>query len=132
MSSKEHQVTTWTTEELARLDRIGEVRVAGRRDDGSPRTLVIVWHVVVDGQLYLRSVRGPEGGWYRGVTRYSEGFLSFDGQNRAVTYRRDSSRDAEVDAAYVAKYGTGSPTRAITNDLSKQTTLRVEPRASAS
>lgn len=42
-------MSTWTDAELAQLDRDAEVRVAGRRADGSSRTLTIVWHVVVDG-----------------------------------------------------------------------------------
>lgn len=121
-------MTGWTPDELRELDRVGEVRVAGRRQDGSSRSLVIVWHVVVDGELYLRSVKGPEGQWYKGVARYFEGFISWGGRTRPVTYTLDSSQDAAIDAAYQAKYGNGSPTRAITNALSKQTTLRVDPR----
>ena len=69
----------WTDAELRELGRVSEVRVAGRRADGTSRTLVIVWHVVVDGALYLRSVKGPQGEWYKGVARYFEGFLSWDG-----------------------------------------------------
>lgn len=118
----------WTDAELRGLDKAGEVRVAGRRADGSSRTLVIVWHVVVDGALYLRSVKGPQGEWYKGVARYFEGFLSWGGQTREVSYTLDSSRDDAIDAAYARKYGNGSATRAITNTLSKQTTLRVDPR----
>lgn len=118
----------WTPQELDRLARIGEVRVAGRRADGSARTLTIVWQVVVDDVLYLRSVKGPEGQWYRGVARHFEGFLSWDGTTREVSFALDSSHDDAIDAAYVRKYGNGASTRAITNDLSKQTTLRVDPR----
>lgn len=121
-------MASWTPEELRELDHAYEVRVAGRRADGSSRTLVIVWHVVVDGDLYLRSVKGREGQWYLGVARYFEGFLSWSGATRAVTYTLDASHDAEIDRAYVAKYGNGSPTRAITSGLAKQTTLRVSPR----
>jgi len=123
-------MSAWTDAELRELDRAYEVRVAGRRADGSSRTLVIVWHVVADGELYLRSVKGPQGEWYKGVARHFEGFLSWGGQNREVTYTLDSSRDAAVDAAYVAKYGRGAATASITNALSKQTTLRVDPRLS--
>jgi len=119
---------TWTPQELAQLDRASEVRVAGRRADGSSRTPTIVWHVVVDGALYLRSVKGPEGQWYRGVVRHFEGFISWGGTTREVTYTLDSSRDPAIDAAYTKKYGSGSAARAITNALSKQTTLRVDPR----
>ncbi|MDY0908544.1 DUF2255 family protein [Microbacterium sp. CFBP9034] len=129
MTSEQTPLATgWTDAELRRLGTVGEVRVAGRRADGSSRSLVIVWHVVSDGALYLRSVKGPEGEWYKGVARHYEGFLSWDGQTRAVAFALDSSHDEAVDAAYVAKYGNGSSTRAITNALSKQTTLRVEPR----
>ncbi|MFI8593075.1 DUF2255 family protein [Microbacterium sp. NPDC078428] len=121
-------MTTWTTTELTELDRAGEVRVAGRRADGSSRTPTIVWHVVVDDTLYLRSVKGPDGQWYRGVARHFDGFLRWGGQTRPVTFTLDSTRDAQIDAAYFAKYGTGSPSRAITSALAKQTTLRVDPR----
>ncbi len=118
----------WTDAELRELGLAREVRVAGRRADGTSRTLVIVWHVVVDGALYLRSVKGPEGEWYKGVARYFEGFLSWGEHTRAVSYTLDSSNDPAIDAAYTAKYGNGASTRSITNDLSHQTTLRVDPR----
>lgn len=82
-------MTTWTPAELAGLDRASEVRIAGRRADGSSRTLTIVWHVVVDGNLYLRSVKGPEGQWYRGVTHHFEGFLHDAGTTRPVAFTLD-------------------------------------------
>ncbi|MFH8251480.1 DUF2255 family protein [Microbacterium sp. B2969] len=117
----------WTAAELGDLAAAYQMRVAGRRADGSWRTLVIVWQVVVEGVLYVRSVKGPEGEWYKGVARHFEGFVDWNGRARPVTYTRDGSRDAEVDAAYFAKYGNGSPSRAITSAAAKQTTLRVDP-----
>ena len=60
--------------------------------------------------------------------RHHEGFLSWDGLPREVVFTRDGSHDLAIDAAYAAKYGTGSATRAITKALSKETTLRVDPR----
>ena len=121
-------MSTWTAEELRTLDRISEVRVAGRRRDGSLRTLTIVWHVVVDGKLYVRSVRGAEGSWYKGVLRHHEGAISWNGSTRDVSYVPDHTADDRIDAAYFGKYGNGSPTRAITNAEARATTLRVEPR----
>ena len=120
-------MSTWTAAELHALDRINEIRVAGRRQDGSLRTLTIVWHVVV-GSLYVRSVRGVDGGWYKGVVRHHEGAISWDGTTREVTYVPDATVDEQIDAAYFKKYGDGSPTRAITNASAKATTLRVETR----
>jgi hypothetical protein len=122
----------WTTTELQSLDRTSEIRVAGRRQDGSLRSLTIVWQVVVDGSLYVRSVRGAEGSWYKGVIRHHEGAISWDGKTRDVTYVPDHAADEQIDAAYFAKYGNGSPTHAITNPAAKATTLRVEPRAVSS
>ncbi|GAA1581014.1 MULTISPECIES: DUF2255 family protein [Kribbella] len=121
-------MSTWTTDELRRLDQLTEIRVAGRRADQTVRTLTIVWHVVVNDRLYVRSVRGTEGSWYKGVTRHHEGAIAFDGQTRDVTYISDATADDQIDKAYFAKYGNGSPTRAITNAAAKQTTLRIEPR----
>jgi hypothetical protein len=121
-------MAAWTADELASLDREHEIRVAGRRADGTLRTLTIVWHVVVDGGLYVRSVKGTEGQWYKGVTRHLEGAISWAGQTRDVAYTPDDTRDAEIDAGYTAKYGTGSATRSITNATATPTTLRVEPR----
>jgi hypothetical protein len=121
-------MTEWTGEELDSLASAHEIRVAGRRKDGTLRTLVIVWHVVVDGVLYVRSVRGTEGQWYKGVVRHFEGAIGWGSQTREVTYTLDSSHDAEIDAAYVAKYGTGASVRAITNEMATQTTMRIEPK----
>lgn len=121
-------MSTWTNEQLRELDRVGEIRVAGRRKDGSLRGLVIVWHVVVDGKLYVRSVRGAEGGWYKGVVRHYEGAISWRGQTQEVTYIADNSADDAIDDAYFAKYGRGSASQSITSATAKTTTLRVEPR----
>ena len=118
----------WTPQELNELDRVAEVQVAGRHADGTSRRMVTVWHVVVDGHLYMRSVKGPQGQWYRGVTRHDEGFLRWDGQTREVAFTRDTAHDAAIDAAYIAKYGRGSATSAIISTVAAQTTVRVDPR----
>ena len=120
-------MTDWTASELDSLDRTGEIRVAGRRDDGSLHKLVIVWHVVVDGAVYVRSVRGDDGKWYQGVTTRMEGAITWADQTRDVRYIRDADHDAAIDDAYFAKYGRGSSSQAITTAVAASTTLRVEP-----
>lgn len=121
-------MTQWTTQELAELSDAYQIRVAGRRADGSARTLTIVWQVVVDGVLYVRSVNGPDGQWFRGVTRNYEGFIDAGKGPRAVTYTLDNTSAQAIDHAYATKYGTGSATRSITSTLAKQTTMRIDPR----
>ncbi|MER8072995.1 DUF2255 family protein [Streptomyces sp. NPDC094034] len=121
-------MSTWSEEDLRVIERAGEIRVSGRRDDGSLRPLVIVWHVVVGGAPYVRSVRGTGGKWYQGVARHHEGAISWRGQSRDVSYIPDSTHDQAIDAAYFAKYGNGSATRSITSAEATETTLRIEPR----
>lgn len=121
-------MTAWPKQELASIGRVDEIRVAGRRKNGSLRTLTPVWHVIVDGAPYVRSMYGLEGQWYKGIAHHFEGAIEWEGRPREVSFIRDSSHDAEVDTAFFAKYGDGSPTRGITNATSKQATLRIEPR----
>ncbi|WP_353808351.1 DUF2255 family protein [Agromyces sp. SYSU T00194] len=119
---------TWTPDDLAELERDHEIRVAGRRADGSLRTLTIVWQVVVDGALYVRSYKGAEGQWYRGALRHLEGAISWNDVTRRVAFIPDDTRDDAVDDAYFAKYGDTGPTRAMVAPAAAATTLRVEPR----
>jgi hypothetical protein len=117
----------WTHDELARIGRAGELRVAGRRPDGELRRLVTIWHVIVDGALYFRSVYGTKGGWYRGTQATGRGRIESGGVSKDVTFTLDNSRDDEVDAAYRRKYGTGSSVQYITSSTAKETTLRADP-----
>jgi hypothetical protein len=103
-------MAAWSDDDLKTLARIGEIRIAGRRDDGTLRPLVIIWHVVVEG-----------------VARNWTGAISWNGQTRDVTYMLDSSHDDEIDDGYFAKYGRGASSQSITSAAAKETTMRIEP-----
>lgn len=120
-------MTSWNPADLSAIDGAGELDVAAHRPDGSLRTPRIVWHVVVDDALYIRSVRGDAGDWYRAVQRTGTGRIESGGVRAAVTFTRDDTHDASIDQAYRDKYGTGSHVRAITSPAAKATTLRVDP-----
>ncbi|GAA1728751.1 hypothetical protein GCM10009809_25420 [Isoptericola hypogeus] len=121
-------MTSWNPADLAAIDADGELHVAAHRPDGTLRTPRIVWHVVVDDALYLRSVRGTDGAWYRGVQRTGTGEIDAGGVRSEVTFTRDDAHDDAIDRAYHAKYGGGSAVQAITSPAATATTLRVEPR----
>jgi hypothetical protein len=55
----------WTNDQLDSLGEVQEIRVAGRRRDGSLRTPVIVWMVPVGNDLYTRSVNDAVDAAYR-------------------------------------------------------------------
>ena len=114
-----------------RLDRIGgtdELRITSYRDDGSLRRWTPIWVVRVDDDLYVRSVRGREGGWYRkatagGAARIRAGDLETD-----VTLQpaADASTNEQVEAAYRAKYrGREGSLDAMVAPDAAETTLRL-------
>lgn len=121
-------MSTWAHDELERIGAAGELRIAGLRADDTLRTFVIIWQVRVDDDIYVRSVNGPDAAWYRGTQIRGEGRIQAGGISKDVVFTRDDSMDAEIDVAYRAKYGSGSPVRAITSPLATSTTLRVDPR----
>jgi|SRR5690625_3429592 len=121
-------MTSWNPTDLTAIDEAGESTVAAHRPDGTLRTPRIIWHVVTGGALFIRSVRGPEGAWYRGVQRTGTGVFDAGGVHAEVAFTRDDAHDAEIDEAYRTKYGTGPAVQAITNPLATTTTLRVDPR----
>ena len=118
----------WNPEDLATIDRDGELQVAAFRPDGSLRTPRIVWHVVVNGSLYMRSVRGESGGWYRGARRTGSGVIDTGALRAEVTFLPDDTHDEAIDRGYRDKYGNGSAVASITSPVARATTLRVEPR----
>ena len=118
---------TWTPDDLVAIDGDGELHVAAHRPDGTLRTPRIVWHVVVDDALYIRSVRGTEGAWYQGVQRTGTGTIDAGGVHTDVTFTHDDAHDDAVDRAYHAKYGEGEAVRRITSPDAAATTLRVDP-----
>src|SRR3954453_4996169 len=120
-------MTTWDLDGLAAIDAEGEMTVAAHRPDGTLRTPRIVWHVVVDDRLWIRSVRGASGDWYRGVRSTGTGRIESCGATTDVTFTPDDCGDDAIDQAYRYKYGQGSAVRAITSAEARATTLRVEP-----
>lgn len=119
--------STFSPADLAAIDGDGELHVAAHRADGTLRPATIVWHVVVHGALFVRSVRGDDGAWYRAVRRAGTGTVEAGGVRAVVRFVPDGEYEDAIDLAYRAKYGGGSAVRAITSATARGTTLRVEP-----
>src|SRR3954469_24973209 len=119
-------MTAWTSDELERLGRARELRIAGRREDGPLRTPVIIWAVRAGNDVYVRSVRGPSGGWFKGVLARHEGWISSGAvEHDGVLEEGPAGGPLEdrIDDAYADKYGAGSSSvRAITNEAARWTT----------
>ena len=123
-------MTDWNPTELARIAAAREIEISSLREDGALTKPVTIWAVQVDGELFVRSVRGDSGGWYRAAERRHEGRIEAGDAALDVTFEDAPHHlDEEIDAAYKQKYGypSSSVDSVITEDA-KATTTRVVPR----
>jgi hypothetical protein len=125
-------MTSWATDELARIGAAEELEIAALRRDGTVRDPVTIW-VVRDGDdLYVRSVNGPTAAWFRGTQARHEGHVSAGGVEKDVAFE-DTGGDVDdrLDAAYRSKYRRYSENtlRHITSPEARSTTLKLVPRS---
>src|SRR3954447_665759 len=125
-------MTTWTSDELARIGGAEEIEIAALRPDGLLRKPVIIWVVCRGDDLYVRSVRGSTAAWFRGTQARHEGRIWADGMEKDVRFvEADHAIDDEIDEAYRAKYRDYAPTHVppILRPEARATTLKLVPRA---
>ena len=100
-------MTMWTSEELDRIGKAGELEIAALRPDGTPRKPVTIWVVRHGDDLYVRSGYGQRAAWYRGTQRRREGHIKAGGIDKDVTFvdaDADPALNDQIDAAYRTKY----------------------------
>ena len=118
-------------EMLDALDRADEVHIETRRDASSPEHGTVIWAVVVDDEVYVRSVRGEKGRWYREASANPEAALRLNDVRvsvRAVP-ETDGQILVKVSEAYREKYGDSypGPTAGIVREEVLANTLRLHP-----
>jgi hypothetical protein len=90
---------------------------------------VTIWVVVVDNNMYVRSVRGRAGRWYREITANPQGAIYVDGRRlsvRAIPIT-DPATIARVSNAYLQKYRNSPFVNSLLREETLPTTLRLEP-----
>lgn len=116
-----------TTDQLAFLDETLEVHIETRSDHGDHTT--IIWIVVADGDVYVRSVRGEKGRWYQRTV--SNPFVAIHVDSERLEFRavhvRDSDTIAIVSEALRGKYPPGGSLDRMTREEVLDTTLRLDP-----
>jgi len=128
-------MTQWTSEQLDKVGKAEEVQIASFRPDGTPRKPVTVWVVRHGDDLYIRSVTGPGGRWFRGAQEKHEGRIRAGGVQQDVTFvEADHDINDEVDADYRAKYRryAGRILDSVLTPEARSATLRLVPRSSSS
>jgi len=128
-------MTTWTSDELARIGAADEMEVAARRRDGTLRSPVTIWVVRHHDSLYVRSVNGRHAAWFRGAQVTHEGRIRAGGVEKDVSFQEpDHDLGDELDAAYRAKYRryAASIVGHIVSPEARLATIELVPRAMSS
>jgi hypothetical protein len=100
-------MTAWTNDELSKIGLAEELEMATVRSDGALRKPVTIWVVRVGDALYVRSVNGRSGSWFRGAQDRHEGRIEAGGVEKDVILTEVDTGDdvnEEIDAAYRSKY----------------------------
>jgi hypothetical protein len=120
----------WNPTQLAEIASTQEIEISSLREDGTLAKPVTIWAVQVGDELYVRSVRGSQGGWYKAAEQRHEGRIEAGDVAVDVTFEDAPHHlDEEIDAAYKGKYGYPSdPVDSIVSDAAKATTTRLLPR----
>ena len=96
----------WTSEELDRIGKSEELVLVSLRRDGSLRSPVTMWVVRIGDDLFVRSVKGRQGPWFRGTQSRLEGYIQSGGVEKNVRFvdEMDPAVNEQIDAAYREKY----------------------------
>ncbi|MFF7337306.1 DUF2255 family protein [Streptomyces sp. NPDC008163] len=120
----------WNGSDLAKIAAAEELDLSSERADGTLRDPVTMWVVRSGGQVYVRSVKGADGPWYRGTQSRHQGRIEAGGVRSDVTFQEaDPGEYPGVDAAYREKYGHyTSIVEHVLTERARASTLRLEPR----
>ncbi len=115
---------------LEQLDRLKEVRIETTRPDGTVRS-TIIWAIVDDGEVFVRSWKGDRGQWYQAALDAPDDVaLVYDDTRipvRAVL-TTDQQSIERCSAGLLRKYKRSASLDSMVQPYNLGTTLRIEPR----
>ena len=124
-------MTSWTSEELAKIGNAEELDIASRRPEGTFRPFVTIWVVRTGRDLYVRSVKGRSGAWFQHALAAGDGRIRAGGVERDVAFEEAGPEvNAAVTTAYHEKYDHYGPSivGTVVSAESATTTLRLVPK----
>lgn len=114
-------------ETLAQLSAQNEIAI---RTNKHPDAAVVIWVVVADGEVFVRSARGAKGRWYRDVADGGDATIEFDGHALPVhaVAAADARSIERASREYLRKYHGSPYAQSVVRSDILSTTLRLEPR----
>jgi hypothetical protein len=112
------------------LRELRDLREVAIRTEKHPGSAVVIWVVVAGAEVFVRSVRGGKGRWYRDLAAGGAATLEFAGRRLGAHALPVSDADAIARASreYLRKYQPSPYAQSMVRDEVLPTTLRLEPR----
>ena len=112
------------------LRDLRNLREVAIRTEKHPESAVVIWVVVADDEVFVRSVQGNKGRWYRDLA--TGGFATLEFAGRRLEVRADPASDAapieRASREYLRKYQPSPYAQSMVRAEVLPTTLRLEPR----
>ena len=120
-------MTNFDADVLREFRAMHEVAI---RTEKHPSAAVVIWVVVADDEVFVRSVRGAKGRWYSDLSAGGPATLEFAGRRLAVQAIpvSDPAAVARASQEYLRKYQPSPYAQAMVRSDVLPTTLRLEPR----
>jgi hypothetical protein len=121
------------TFDTATLNALRDLKEVAIRTEKHPNSAVTIW-IVVDGDtVFIRSVKGATGRWYKDLAQGGPATLEFDGRQVPVQAipATDAASVERASRQYLSKYRTSPYAEPMVRAEVLPTTLRLEPRQPA-
>lgn len=114
---------------LQHLADVEEIRIGFRRPDGSIGSTP-VWVVRAGDDLFVRSMYGTRGGWYRRLRANPDGHVQDQAHTHPVRVEpvTDAGTVVEVTRAYATKYADSPYVQSLLSEEAAGATLRLQAR----
>ena len=120
-------MTNFDVNTLRELRDVQEVAI---RTEKHPKSAVVIWVVVADDEVFVRSWRGAKGRWYRDLAAGGAATLELAHRQLAVQAlpANDQGAVARASREFLRKYQRSTHAQEMVRSETLPTTLRLEPR----
>jgi hypothetical protein len=124
-------MTKFDAQTLGELWDVQEVMI---RTEKHPKNAVVIWVVVADDEVFVRSWLGAKGRWYRDLAAGGAATLEFAGEfaGRRLAVQAIPATDpdavARASREFLRKYQRSTHAQEMVRSETLPTTLRLEPR----
>jgi hypothetical protein len=123
----DYGMANFDADTLRELRDVRELRIRTKKH---PKTAVVIWIVVANDEVFVRSWLGARGRWYQDLAAGGPATLEFVGRRIEVQAFPANEADsvAKASAEFLRKYQPSSHAREMVRSEILSTTLRLEPR----